>query len=45
MDKLDFEVVSHALGYLFREGMTFTLTLTVFAALGGAVLGTVLAMM
>ena len=37
--------MSHALGYLFREGMTFTLTLTVFAALGGAVLGTVLAMM
>jgi len=45
MDKLDFEVVSHSLGYLFREGMTFTLTLTVIAALGGAVLGTVLAMM
>ena len=45
MDNLDFGVVWKSLGYLFREGMTFTLTLTVMAALGGAVLGTLLAMM
>jgi glutamate/aspartate transport system permease protein len=45
MQNLDFGVVWHSFGYLFREGMTFTLTLTVMAALGGAVLGTVLAMM
>ncbi len=45
MQNLDFEVVWHSFGYLFREGMAFTLTLTVMAALGGAVLGTVLAMM
>ncbi|MBK7720099.1 MAG: amino acid ABC transporter permease [Giesbergeria sp.] len=45
MDQLDFEVVQRSLGYLFRVGMVFTLTLTVVAALGGAVLGTLLAMM
>lgn len=45
MENLDFQVVSDSLGYLFREGMTFTLTLTVLAALGGAVLGTLLALM
>ena len=45
MDNLDFGVVWHSLGYLFREGMAFTLTLTAIAALGGAVLGTLLAMM
>ncbi|MSQ49554.1 MAG: amino acid ABC transporter permease [Betaproteobacteria bacterium] len=32
-------------GYLFRDGMTFTLTLTVLAMLGGIFFGTLLAMM
>ena len=41
----DFGVIVRSLGYLFREGMAFTLTLTVLAALGGCALGTVLALM
>lgn len=45
MQNLDFGAVWQSFCYLFREGMTFTLTLTVMAALGGAVLGTMLAMM
>jgi len=45
MDTLDFQVVIRSLGYLFRDGMAFTLTLTAVAALGGAMLGTVLALM
>ena len=32
-------------GYLFREGMTFTLTLTALAMTGGIIFGTLLAMM
>lgn len=44
MDSFDFGVIYRSLGYLFREGMTFTLTLTVLAAFGGVALGTVLAL-
>jgi hypothetical protein len=36
----DFDVIRRALPYLFYEGMTFTLTLTALAALGGLVFGT-----
>ena len=41
----DFDVIRRSLGYLFLEGMTFTLTLTALATAGGVVLGTLLAMM
>src|SRR5438045_9075078 len=41
----DFNVIERSIGYLFREGMTFTLTLTGLAALGGVIFGTLLAMM
>jgi glutamate/aspartate transport system permease protein len=41
----DFEVIERSLGYLFREGMTFTVTLTLIAMTGGIVFGTLLAMM
>jgi len=41
----DFNVIERSLGYLFREGMTFTLTLTSLAAFCGIIFGTLLAMM
>ncbi len=41
----DFEVIQRSLPYLFREGMTFTLTLTGLAMVGGVIFGTLLAMM
>jgi len=41
----DFDVIQSSLPYLFREGMTFTLTLTAMAMTGGIVFGTLLAMM
>jgi glutamate/aspartate transport system permease protein len=41
----DFDVIERSWGYLFREGMTFTLTLTALAMIGGIVFGTVLALM
>ena len=41
----DFEVIQRALPYLFKEGMTFTLTLTLLAMSGGIIFGTLLAMM
>ena len=41
----DFDVIRRALPYLFREGMTFTVTLTVMAMTGGIIFGTLLAMM
>src|SRR6186997_1601447 len=41
----DFDVIERSLGYLFREGMVFTLTLTALAMVGGIVFGTLLAMM
>lgn len=45
MGDFDFNVIQRSVGYLFREGMTFTLTLTALAAVGGIVFGTLLAMM
>ena len=41
----DFDVIQRSLPYLFREGMTFTLTLTALAMAGGIFFGTLLAMM
>ena len=41
----DFDVIRRSLGYLFFEGMTFTLTLTALSALGGLVFGTLIALM
>ena len=41
----DWDVIARSAGYLFREGMTFTVTLTVLAMTGGVILGTLLAMM
>jgi glutamate/aspartate transport system permease protein len=41
----DWEVIQRSLPYLFREGMTFTVTLTLLAMTGGIVFGTILAMM
>ena len=41
----DFDVIIRSLPYLFYDGMTFTLTLTVLATLGGIVFGTLLALM
>ena len=42
---LDFEVIRRSLPYLFYEGMTFTVTLTALAALGGLIFGTAIALM
>jgi len=41
----DFDVIERSLGYLFREGMTFTVTLTLLAMTGGIIFGTLLAML
>jgi len=41
----DFGVIERNLGYLFLDGMTFTLTLTVLSAAGGVVLGTGIALL
>jgi glutamate/aspartate transport system permease protein len=41
----DFDVIERSLGYLFRDGMVFTLTLTALAMTGGIIFGTLLAMM
>ena len=41
----DWDVIQRSAGYLFREGMTFTVTLTVLAMTGGIIFGTLLAMM
>ena len=45
MTGFDFGVIERSLPYLFLEGMRFTLTLTVLAAMGGVVLGTGLALL
>jgi glutamate/aspartate transport system permease protein len=45
MEGFDFEVIRTSLPYLFREGMTFTVTLTLLAMTGGIIFGTLLAMM
>jgi glutamate/aspartate transport system permease protein len=41
----DFDVIRRSFPYLFREGMTFTVTLTLMAMTGGIIFGTLLAMM
>jgi glutamate/aspartate transport system permease protein len=41
----DFDIIIRSLPYLFFTGMTFTLTLTALATLGGIVFGTLLALM
>jgi glutamate/aspartate transport system permease protein len=41
----DFDVIERSLGYLFLDGMVFTLTLTGVAMAGGLLFGTALAMM
>ena len=41
----DFDVIRRSLGYLFFDGMTFTLMLTALSAVGGLVFGTLLALM
>jgi glutamate/aspartate transport system permease protein len=43
--QFDFNVIERSLPYLFKEGMTFTLTLTAMAMVGGIIFGTLLAMM
>ncbi len=45
MPQFDFDIILKTLPYLLRDGMSFTLTLTALAALGGLVLGTLLALM
>ena len=45
LGQFDFNVIERSWGYLFREGMTFTLTLTALAMTGGIFFGTLLAMM
>ncbi len=41
----DFDVIARSAGYLFREGLTFSFSLTLLAMSGGIVFGTLLAMM
>ena len=41
----DFDVIRRSLGYLFLDGMAFTLTLTGLSALGGIIFGTLIALM
>jgi glutamate/aspartate transport system permease protein len=41
----DLQAILNALPYLFKQGMSFTLTLTLFATLGGIVFGTLLAIL
>ena len=45
MGGFDWDVIRRSLPYLFREGMTFTVTLTLLAMTGGIIFGTILAMM
>ena len=45
MEGFDFDVIRRSLGYLFLDGMTFTVTLTLIAMTGGIIFGTLLAMM
>ncbi|PLC48967.1 amino acid ABC transporter permease [Pollutimonas subterranea] len=44
MNGFDFDIIQRSWVYLFRDGMAFTLKLTVLSAAGGLVLGTLLAM-
>ena len=43
--QFDFGEITRSLPYLFKEGMTFTVTLTALAMVGGVAFGTLLAMM
>ncbi len=45
MGGFDFQVIWQSLPYLFKVGMTFTVTLTLLAMSGGIVFGTLLALM
>ena len=45
MEGFDWDVIRRSLPYLFREGMTFTITLTLLAMTGGTIFGTLLALM
>ena len=45
MGGYDWDVIARSLPYLFKEGMKFTVTLTLLAMAGGIVFGTLLAMM
>jgi glutamate/aspartate transport system permease protein len=45
LGEFDFDVIERSLGYLFLDGMVFTLTLTGVAMTGGVIFGTLLAMM
>ncbi len=45
MGGFDWDVIERSLPYLFREGMTFSVTLTLLAMTGGIIFGTILAMM
>jgi glutamate/aspartate transport system permease protein len=44
LSNFDFSVIVSSLPYLFGQGMVFTVTLTAMAALGGVIIGTLLAM-
>jgi glutamate/aspartate transport system permease protein len=44
-DGFDWDVIQRSVPYLFKEGMTFTLTLTAVAMVFGVAFGTLLAMM
>jgi len=44
MQEFDFDVIQRSWVYLFRDGMVFTLKLTVLATLGGITLGTLIAL-
>ena len=45
LGQFDFNVIERSWVYLFREGMSFTLTLTALAMSGGIIFGTMLAML
>jgi glutamate/aspartate transport system permease protein len=45
MSGFDWDVIQRSYVYLFRDGMTFTIRLTLLAMAGGIVFGTLLAMM
>ncbi len=45
MEGFDWDVIRRSLPYLFRDGMTFTITLTLLAMAGGTIFGTLLALM
>ncbi len=44
LGQFDFDVIRRSLGYLFVQGMTFTLMLTALATAGGILLGTLIAL-